>query len=301
MLVYELGSNSLAAKYKNCFKKFLGQAEGTIAFTKVFNDPDSLKSLGAVTAGFGMAPMKRGGEDITEKSGNVEEIVDNLYKALEGVGTGQPLLDNTLALLKGSPKLTRAVEKRFDKKYGKTWDTLRNGLENDLSWGEEDAALAIFAAADKALGKPGVSKKADAAAEAEKKELAGLATALGGAPTAGGKCDLPPMTPGCTGKLPAFVYKILYLGAAGFKEKISKEEATQTTAKFDEKLQTLLAAFQKQSGIEVKNALIPDDQTDAALTKIIRSFRKTGRKELEESTLRQQKLRRLNEKLMRKA
>ena len=84
---------------------------------------------------------------------DVEKIVDNLYKALEGMGTGQPLLDDTLGRLEGNLKLAKKVEKLFDEKYGKKWDTLRSGLKGDLSGDAELWADAIFTGKDWAAPK----------------------------------------------------------------------------------------------------------------------------------------------------
>ena len=105
------------------------------------------KSLRKAAGGAGAKAGEAAGGEAA--GGDVDQIADMLYKSMAGAGTNEKLLFQAVKMLQNDPAKAKAVEKRFDQKYGKKWDTLRGGIKGDLAGKARVAALAPFLAADK--------------------------------------------------------------------------------------------------------------------------------------------------------
>ena len=300
---YKVESNARVEKYIEPFVSLLKTHPQ--AFGRVKSSEEGLRAISSILTVLGLQPMKRDGEEITSETAQIEKAVDAVYKALKGTGTdertvwywlsnydketGKPVGLFGADTDKKMPKFVNAVEKRFNKKYPNFDEGgLRGALDDDMDGDDLKLALKFFNPVDGTVDQ----------------KLAAVAAAAAGGKAAQaakvGKCDVPPVLPGCRGKMPAYIYKILYIGVPGFKEKISEEDLAKDT--YDEKLQQLIADFQKQAGIPVKPEIMPSskDQTNAALTKVVNDAnRGKADRVLEEASLKQKRLEGLNKKLMR--
>jgi len=169
---------------------------------------------GAGATGAGLAVAGRGAPHkgpIPNKpfsAPQVEEIALLFYQALEGFGTDEEKLQKAVdSLNQTGPKFTKAVEAFFDKKYGPgtkiDWDTLRGGLDGDLSGDEQEVAMAPFVLADKVAADAVKAEKAAAAAR---------------------KCPNYPITPGCEGDNVANIIAILIRGTEYGEKAIASNE-----------------------------------------------------------------------------
>jgi len=91
---------------------------------------------GAVYSGGGGSSSSGGGG--TTSTFNPDYAVGQLHKSMKGFGTDDDLFWSTA---RGLTKEQRELVKdAFDKKYG----SLKDWIEGDFSWGDEDDALELF-------------------------------------------------------------------------------------------------------------------------------------------------------------
>ena len=206
---YEVKSN---AKVKKYIKPFIDVVKNyPMAFGRVKNSPQGLKSVSTIVTVLGLQPIKIDGKEVTEEMANVEEIVDGYYKAMKGAGSKNQVVFGLSARLMKDPELTRKVELRFDEKYGQSWDTLRNGIDGDFDGDDYKRAIAPFLNSDKVLGPIGKKKPDDKPTP-------------GPTPAGPSKCDNYPITFGCTGKPVGNMLFIATLGTDKGIELLSKDK-----------------------------------------------------------------------------